>query len=241
MDAPSPLLPKSVLGVAAHPDDLDFSAGGTMAVFARQGAEVYYLILTDGGKGSSDRATTSEALRDKRRQEQREACGALGVKDVFFCNYPDGMLENTVDVKRDVVRAIRRVKPDVVVALDPSVLYVVSHGMINHPDHRAAGQAALDAVYPLARDHMAFPELLAEGLEPHVVRTLLLAGFHPEWGDNIIDITDTLEYKLQALAAHASQFGDASHIQELARTHAVTSGKRQSYHYGESFVRVDVR
>ena len=157
---PAPLTPKVVLGIAAHPDDLDYYAGGAMAVFAKQGADVFYLVLTDGGKGTSDRSMASETLRDIRREEQRKAIEVLGVKDVFFRDHPDGTLENTLDVKREVVQVIRQIKPDVVVAMDPSVLYFAPEGLVNHPDHRAAGQAALDAVYPLARDRCCSSALI---------------------------------------------------------------------------------
>src|SRR6476469_865369 len=160
----SELKPNVVLGVAAHPDDLDFGAGGTMARFARQGAEVQYLILTDGSAGSSDREISPVELVKMREAEQRDAVRAIGGKDVEFLGYPDGRLEVTMDVKRNIVKSIRRVKPDVLVIFDPSMIYSAKRGFINHPDHRAASQAALDAVFPLARDHLSFPELMAEGL-----------------------------------------------------------------------------
>lgn len=237
-----PLSPKVVLGVAAHPDDLDFGAGGTMAAFARAGADVYYLILTDGGKGSEDRSMTSEALRDTRRKEQRAAGRILGLKEIFFRDFPDGTLENTQEVKREVVKVIRQVKPDVVVTLDPTVVYNYSgpDGLINHPDHRAAGQAALDAVYPLARDHMSFPELLAEGYEPHKTKTVLLIRFSLEGNIFAVDITDTLDLKLQAIAAHASQFSDMAATEKQLRTFADHAGKTFGYPSAEPFVRLDI-
>lgn len=236
---PSSLSPKVVLGIAAHPDDLDYYAGGTMAAFAKQGAEVYYLILTDGGKGSEDRTMTTEALRDMRREEQHHAAKILGVKDVFFCDYPDGMLENTLDVRREVVKTIRQVKPDVVVALDPSVLYSAPEGFINHPDHRAAGQAALDAVYPLARDHMTFPELLKQGYEPHKTRTLLLISFGVGQTAFAVNIADTFDLKLQALDAHTSQF-KVQDIQADLRKQAAQAGGPYGYSLAEAFVHIDI-
>jgi len=239
----NPFTPKVVLGIAAHPDDLDYTAGGTMAAFAKQGAEVYYLILTDGGKGSQDRAMTSDRLRDMRRHEQRKAGDILGLKDVFFLDYPDGTLENTPDVKRDIVKIIRQVRPDVVVAPDPSVLYSAAYGLINHPDHRAAGQAAIDAVYPLARDHMTFPELLEQGYEPHNTDTLLLYSFDldPERATFAVNITDTIELKLQAIAAHASQFSDVESVATTLRAQAEKAGQKQGCQYAEPFVRIDIR
>ncbi|HVI69406.1 MAG TPA: PIG-L deacetylase family protein [Magnetospirillaceae bacterium] len=234
------LTPKVVLGIAAHPDDMDFYAGGTMAAFAKQGADVYYLILTDGGKGTEDRTMISGALRDTRQEEQRTAGKLLGLKDVFFFDYPDGTLENTHTVKRDIVKVIRQVKPDVVVTLDPSVLYSAEQHLINHPDHRAAGQAALDAVYPLARDHMSFPELLADGYEPHKTKTVLLIRLTPEDTAFAIDITSTLEVKLQAIAAHASQFDDLEDTKSLLRAYAAEAGKPHDLALAEPFVRIDI-
>jgi LmbE family N-acetylglucosaminyl deacetylase len=237
--AKPPLSPKVVLGIAAHPDDLDYTASGSMAAFAAQGADVYYLVLTDGGKGSSDRAMTMERLRDMRREEQRNAAKIIGLKDVFFLDYPDGALENTQDVKRDTVKVIRQVKPDVVVALDP--LEVYSATSINHPDHRAAGQAALDAVYPLARDHMTFPELLEQGLEPHKTPTVLLAGFDPEKPTNFaVNITDTIDLKFKALEAHESQFGGLEALAANLRQNAAKLGTPYAYKFAEGFIRIDV-
>jgi LmbE family N-acetylglucosaminyl deacetylase len=234
------LHPHVVLGVAAHPDDLDFTAAATMATFAQAGADVYYLILTDGGKGSEDHSMTSEELRDIRRDEQREAAKILGVKDVLFCDYPDGLLQNTPEVKRDIVRIIRQVKPDVVVAMDPSVLYSAERGLINHPDHRAAGQAALDAVFPLARDHMSFPELLQyEELEPHKVATVLLTNLNEN--NFAVNVADTLDLKLTALAKHASQVPkDLSSLEAHLRQWAAAAGGTYGYKYAETFIRIDV-
>src|SRR3990167_3444387 len=141
------LKPKIVLGVAAHPDDLEFGAGGTIAKWAGQGAKVYYLVLTDGSKGSSDKNISPKELAKIRRQEQHDAAKVLSVKEVFFCNYEDCKLDCSQDVKRDIARQIRIVKPDVVITMDPTMIYAPDSGFINHPDHRAAGQATLDAVY----------------------------------------------------------------------------------------------
>jgi LmbE family N-acetylglucosaminyl deacetylase len=235
------LKPKVVLGVAAHPDDLDVMAAASMAKWASDGADVYYLILTDGGAGSEARTTTPEKLRDIRREEQRNAGKVLGLKDVFFCEHHDGKLENTLDVKRDVVRAIRKVKPDVVVAFDPSALYSAKLGLINHPDHRAAGQAALDAVFPLARDHMSFPELLRdEGLEPHKTNTVLLMNFNE--GNYAVDISDTLEQKWSALAEHVSQVpANLDEAKVYLTERAASAGEKYGFKHAETFVRIDIR
>ena len=234
------LAPKVILGIAAHPDDLDFGAGGTMSKFAAEGAEVYCLILTDGSRGSSDRTMTRERLRDIRRDEQHKAAEILGVKEVFFCDFPDGALENTQDVKREIVRVIRKVRPDVVIALDPTEVYSAKAGLINHSDHRAAGQAALDAIYPLTRDHMSFSELLAEGLEPHAVQTALLIRFAHEQTNFAVDISDQIDQKMQAMAAHSSQFSDHSKLDKWVRGHASDVGKLYKHIYAEAFVRIDI-
>src|SRR3989344_3187826 len=171
------LKPKKVLGVAAHPDDLDFGMSGTIAKWTARGAEAYYLILTDGSKGSADKNMSPEDLVKMRQDEQREAAKILGVDEVFFLNYEDGCLVCDKQLKRDIARVIRKVKPEVIMTFDPTLVYSAKRGIINHPDHRAAGQATLDACFPLARDHLSFPELLAEGLEPHATPTILLMNF----------------------------------------------------------------
>jgi len=237
----TPLNPSVVLGIAAHPDDIDYTAAGTMAAFAKQGAAVYYLILTDGGNGSEDRTMTSEKLRDIRRDEQRAAAKIVGARDVFFLDYPDGALENTLAVKRDIVKIIRQVQPDGVIGIDPSVLYAAPYKLVNHPDHLAAGMATLAAVYPLARDHMTFPELLQQGFEPHNTKTLLLLSFDldPERANYATDISETLDTKFGAIAAHTSQFNSEALRPNLTDM-ASKAGKKFGYTYAEPFVRIDM-
>lgn len=234
-----PLQPNVVLGVAAHPDDLDFSASGTFAKFVQRGAKAYYLILTDGGAGSEDRSMTSEQLQQIRQEEQRNAGKVLGLTDVFFCNHKDGTLQNTLEVKREVVRAIRTVRPDVVITMDPSVLYSADMGFINHPDHRAAGQAALDAAFPLARDHMSFPELLAEGLEPHKTKTMLLMNFNDH--NFAVDISETLDLKFKALAEHTSQIPNLPEVKERFTQRSASIGAPYGFKHAEPFIRIDIR
>jgi LmbE family N-acetylglucosaminyl deacetylase len=181
--------PRIILGVAAHPDDLDVGAGGTLATFAAQGAEVHYLILTDGGKGSDNASMTSTQLTEIRHNEQRTALEIIGGKSITFLDYPDGELEVTMKLKKQIVKTIRLIRPDVVITMDPTVIYSATNGIINHPDHRAAGQATLDAVFPLARDRLTFPELLAEGYEPHKTATVLMVNFNES--NFTIDITNS--------------------------------------------------
>ena len=234
-----PLTPKIVLGIAAHPDDLDFGAAGAMAYFAEQGAAVHYLILTDGSSGSSDKTMTPEQLTKIREEEQKAAVKEIGGKGVTFLGYPDGQLEVTMALKRDVVKVIRTIRPDVVVTMDPSVLYTASRGMINHPDHRAAGQTALDCVFPLARDHMSFPELYAEGFEPHKTKTILLTNF--EKSNFYVDTTKTFPKKVAALRAHASQIEDVDRVAGFMKQLASLTGEKAGYELAEGFVRIDIR
>jgi LmbE family N-acetylglucosaminyl deacetylase len=233
------LSPKVVLGIAAHPDDLDFSASGTLAKFAAQGAEVHYLILTDGSKGSADATASPAELAKTREAEQQAAVDTIGGAGAQFLGYPDGGLLVTLALKKDIVKVIRTLKPDVVITMDPSVLYSANRGFINHPDHRAAGQAALDAVFPLARDHMTFPELYAQGYEPHKVKTVLLTNFESQ--NYTVDITNTIDKKLTALAAHASQIPNITEVEPWIRQMGEMIGKAAGYAYAEGFMRIDVR
>lgn len=227
-----------MLGVAAHPDDLDFGAAGSMAAWAAAGAKCYYLILTNGNKGTADTKVSPDKLIAARQREQRAAAKLLGVSDVFFADYEDGALEVTMALKRDIVRVIRKLRPDTVVTMDPSMLYSVDSGFINHPDHRAAGQATLDAVYPLARDHLAFPELLAEGFKPHKVETVLLSNFDKQ--NFYVDISKTIDKKLAALAAHISQMPDLTATQARMRELARNFGTQANCAYAEAFLRIDI-
>lgn len=232
------LQPKIVLGIAAHPDDLDVGAGGTLAHFAADGAEIHYLILTDGGKGSDDPSMTSAQLTEIRHAEQQAALAIVGGKSITFLDYPDGELEVTMELKKQIVKRIRSVKPNVVITMDPTVIYSAQRGIINHPDHRAAGQATLDAVFPLARDRLTFPELYEAGYEPHKTETVLLVNFNES--NFAVDITGSFETKLRALKAHVSQFGDidgSSWVHDMA----AQQGEKYDYELAESFVRIDVR
>ena len=238
IDASSPLQPKVVLGIVAHPDDMDVAAGGSIARFVRDGAEAHYLILTDGSKGSDDIHMSSADLIQIRQDEQRKALESVGGTSVTFLNHPDGELEITMELKKEIVKAIRSIKPDVVITFDPTMTYSASHGIINHPDHRAAGQAALDAVFPLARDRLAFPDLVAEGYAPHKTPTVLLINFD---GGNVgIDITDTFDAKVAAIRHHPSQFGEFDD-DSWVRAMAEANGEQFGYDLAESFVRLDIK
>jgi len=225
--------------VAAHPDDLDFGMSGTVAKWAASGCDVYYLILTNGNKGSSNPNAVPSELTELRREEQRAAAKLLGVKEVFFCDYEDGLLEVSSDVKRDIIRAIRRLQPEVVLTMDPTVLYAADRGLINHPDHRAAGQATLDAVFPLARDHLSYPEIaIVEGLVPHKVKTVLL--FNLIQRNYYVDITSYLDKKIAALAAHASQMPDMDKVSAKVTDIASSAGRLAGVTYAEAYIRIDI-
>jgi LmbE family N-acetylglucosaminyl deacetylase len=231
--------PKVVLGIAAHADDLDFGASGTIARYAAEGAEIYYLILTDGSKGSADPEMTAKRLKAMRQEEQQAALKILGGREVFFLDYVDGELEVTQKLKCDIVRVIRKVKPELVITMDPSMIYSANRGYINHPDHRAAGQAALDAVFPLARDHLAFPDICEEGFMPHKTLSVLLINF--DRVNYYCDITNFIDKKVSALAAHASQMTDMEATENCIRNLAKEAGEQAGYELAEGFIRIDIR
>lgn len=232
-------LPKRVLAVGAHADDIDYAAGGTIAKWTKVGVHVEYLVITDGSKGTADPAMAPTQLADIRHTEQKQANEVLGVSRTHFLTYPDGQLEITMQLKKDIVRVVRQVRPDTVVLLDPTMVYSTEHGIINHPDHRAVGQATLDAIYPLARDHLSFPELTQdEQLEPHKVAHALL--IHLDKHTSLVDISETLDLKLAALSAHASQFTDIDKVGEQVRSTAATLGQQAECQYAEGFVQLDL-
>ena len=226
-------LPKSAMVVVAHPDDAEFMVAGTVARWAARGAEITYVIVTNGNKGSEDPEMTPSKLAEIREEEQRNAGRILGVKNFAFLNYEDGYLEPTLDVRRDITRVIRKYKPQVVMTFDPETRFM-NDTYPNHPDHRAAGSATVDAIFPSARDRLTFPELLSDGLEPHKVEQLWLAPAMN--GTAVVDITDTLELKKRALLAHPSQLGDE--VPEFATMMAKASAQGHPFEFAESFRRI---
>jgi LmbE family N-acetylglucosaminyl deacetylase len=204
-----------VLVVLAHPDDPEFFCGATLAKWARAGKEIHYLLLTCGDKGSDSPDVTPEMICADRQSEQRAAAAIIGAREVTFLHYRDGELANTREVQRDIVRAIRRIKPNIVVTCDPTLLFRPNHTGINHPDHRAAGAATLDAIFPAAGNRMYFAELLDEGLEPHSPQEVWLSGTNEP---NIwVNVNETLEIKLAALRAHRSQIKDPVALEKRIR------------------------
>lgn len=221
-----------VMVVTAHPDDSEFGAGGTVAKMVKEGREVTYVIVTNGNKGSSDRAMRPERLVKIREEEQRNAARVLGVEHVTFLGYPDGEVEDTREARRDVSREIRRWRPDLVICQNPQR---TRNAFVSHRDHRIVGGIALDCVYPLARDHMAFPELLPE-FQPHKVREVYVIGWDDP--DVVVDITDTMDLKLKALACHASQFAKFEVVDKRVRERCAELGKSAGCAFAETFGRI---
>jgi len=205
---------RHVLIVMAHPDDPEYFCGGTVAKWAAEGADVTYCLVTSGDKGADGEEVDGRELARLREAEQRAAAEVLGVQAIAFLGRPDGMLEPDLDLRREIVRTIRRFRPDIIVTSDPTTLITRGHG-INHPDHRAVGLATLDAVYPAAGSALFFPELLRESLAPHKVGEVFLAGSPSP--DTMIDISPYLERKLQALRCHRSQIPDFDEVEREVR------------------------
>ena len=218
-------------------------AAGTLAKWAREGSEVYYVLCTSGDKGTSDPEIKPEDLAVIREKEQRAAAAVVGAKDVVFLRYPDGTLQNTLELRKDLVRQIRRYKPDVLVCQDPENRY--SDGYINHPDHRAAGDTALDAVFPSARDYHVFPELVTEeGLMPHKILEIYL-GAQGSTATVWVDIADTIDVKIAALHEHMSQVGKTPErlqsMESRIKERSAEVGAAHAMSYAESFRYIHLR
>jgi LmbE family N-acetylglucosaminyl deacetylase len=203
-----------VLVITAHPDDVDFGAAGTIAQWTEAGLEVSYCIVTNGEAGGSDRSVSRTEMAGIRQAEQTAAAKQVGVHDLHFLGYPDGRVETSLALRRDLARVIRLLRPDRVVCQSPERNYARMGA--SHPDHRAAGSAALDAVYPDSRNPFAFPELLGEEkLEPWTVREVWIAGSPTP--TNYVDITDTFARKVAALRCHVSQISDPDELEQFLR------------------------
>ena len=222
--------------VMAHPDDAEWGCSGTVAKWCAEGWDVVYVLCTDGSKGSSDPEMTGEKLVKIREQEQGEAGRVLGLKDVVFLGYPDSYLEPTLELRRDIAREIRRHKPDVVIVGSPS-RDLDSH-YLGHPDHFAAGEAALAAIFPTARDRMTFPELLEEGLEPHKVREVWISGGGDD-SDQFVDVEVYMDTAVKALKAHKTQV-DQEHAGDWFRQGRIDTGKKVGMAYAEGFKRISL-
>jgi LmbE family N-acetylglucosaminyl deacetylase len=225
---------RRVLLVAAHPDDPEFSSGGTVALWVRAGIEVVYVLATSGDKGTPDRSVTNDALSRRREEEQRGAAARLGVNTVEFLRFPDGELTPGLELRGAVARMLRKYRPYAVMTHDPLTLFY-NNEFINHPDHRAVGQASLDVVLTAGTTPGHFPELLEQGLEPwRGLRELYMMG--PGNRPVPVDISSTIDRKIQALLCHRSQVGDdAERISGWLRRRAADLGGEHGLDYAEVF------
>jgi LmbE family N-acetylglucosaminyl deacetylase len=221
------------LVIVAHPDDADFGVAGTIAAWVRAGTTARLVCCTSGDAGADDAATDPLALARLREEEQRAAARAVGYDEVVFLHRPDGALENDLALREVLVRIIRQFKPDAVLAMDPTVI-IFDDGFIQHVDHRTAGLAAVDAVYPAARNAMAFPNLvLHERLEPHSVNTIYL--FFTERANVWVDVSETLDTKIEALRCHTSQLRKPEELEGMIRRWAGEDGTKIGATAGEGF------
>jgi LmbE family N-acetylglucosaminyl deacetylase len=230
-----PVAPKRALAIQAHPDDQEFTVAGTLAKWAHAGCEVVTVCITSGDAGCNDPDKDERykpELARLREAEQSAACRVLGVSETVFLHYPDGALQHTLELRRDLTRIIRRVRPEAVLCGDPTARFY-GNSYMNHPDHRAAADAACDAVFPSAGTRLIFPELLREGLAPHNVKRLYMHG--NENPDVWIDIAATIDIKIRALREHTSQVGAGEDLDKMMREWAEEAGKQHGLKYAEAF------
>lgn len=237
--SPPRLNNKIILAVGAHPDDIDIGCAGTLTKYISEGSEVYCLILTDGSKGSEDLKIPTKELIRIRKSEQQKAADLLGVKNVFFLDFIDGELENTPALRKQIVKIIRQVKPNTVICWDPTLYFDEQRNMVNHPDHRIGGEATIDCVYPFARNSRTFPELLEEGLEPHVVEELLIINFSK--ANYFVNISSVMDKKIKAIKCHKSQFEDIKKFGEKIIEMSRLIGQKAKMKYAEGFIKITLR
>ena len=226
--------PADVLVITPHPDDAEFGVAGTVARWTRQEKQVVYVVCTNGNKGTSDPDVTPEELAETRQKEQQAAAEVLGVREVEFLGYPDQGLEDTPEFRKALVRIIRRYRPETVVTADPYRRYIW------HRDHRIAGQVTIDAVFPYARDHLAYPDLLEEDLQPHKVKEMLF--WASEDINYLSDITETFDLKLQALRCHESQVKSmkVSDLENWLRQRCSDLAEGEDFDLAEAFHREEI-
>ena len=228
------LTPRSAMSIHAHPDDQDFTVAGTLAKWARAGCEIVSVIVTSGDAGSNDpskSAAYKPELARLREAEQQAANKVLGIGQTVFLRYPDGEVVPSIGLRRDLTRLIREHRPEVVVTGDPSARFY-GNEYVNHPDHRAVSEAAIYAVFPSAGSRMIFADLLDEGLAPHEVKRLYIHG--NDAPDTWVDITSTMEIKIDALKKHFSQ-GDTHDSEQMLQDWAQEEGRPKGMPYAESF------
>ncbi len=229
---------QNILVILAHPDDPEYFCGASIAYWSSRGHHIKYCLLTCGEKGTKDRSLTSEQLCSIRVVEQQNAARLLGVNEVRFLGYPDGYLVPDLELRKAVTRVIRQEKPDILVTCDPQTLFY-REDYINHPDHRAAGQVVLDAVFPSARDYLFFPELLEENLEPHHVREVWVSL--PSSPNVTLEVTDWWDLKIQAIKKHKSQILDEQALTERMLKRIAPGSSLDNPRYVEYFRRVIMR
>ena len=220
------LQPKEIerlLVVMAHPDDVDFGSAGTMATLTSQGVHITYCLVTDGDAGGSDRAITRTEMAAMRRKEQAAAAAVVGVHDLVFLGHPDGRVVADLALRRDISRVIRQVRPQVVLCQSPE--RNLDRIFASHPDHLAAGEAAMSAVYPDSRNPFAFPELLEEGHEPWEVREIWLSAHSVS--THVVDVTEHIDLKFEALRCHASQLPDPAAMEVRVRQWMAATAARE--------------
>ena len=237
-----PKPPKSAMAIHAHPDDQEFTIAGTLAKWARAGCEIVTVLITSGDAGSNEKTEphiTRQDLARIREEEQRRACAVLGVKHLELLHYPDGILQPTIELRRDLTRLIRKYKPEVVICGDPTVRFY-GNSYLNHPDHRVAADVTLDAVFPSAGTRFIFPELRDEGYEPHEVKKIFIHG--SEKPDTYIDISTVLDVKIAALKEHKSQLHDwdpSAMIKEWAKEEGKARGLEAAEAYRVMILKED--
>lgn len=229
-------IPERAMFIFAHPDDIEFGSAGTAAKWAKYGSDVVYVVLTDGNIGSHELGMTQEKLAEIRRREQTAAAEVAGATCIYM-GEPDGRLQPTLELRKKLVRLIRKHKPNVVVCGDPNFYY--SDWYINHPDHRNAGQVAMEAVFPSADSPLIFPELLEEGLEPHKVNYVYVS-FGRSDANTYVDITETIETKIKALRCHESQLKEWDPTERVMGWTTET-GQKVGYKHAEAFFKITLK
>jgi LmbE family N-acetylglucosaminyl deacetylase len=227
-------IPQRAMSIHAHPDDQEFSVGGTIAKWSQAGCEIISVVITSGDSGSNDPArdgSYKQELADLREKEQLAANAILGVKETFFLRYPDGELEPTIALRKDLTRLIRQLKPDTVLAGNPEAWFYGDE-YVNHPDHRAAAQAACEAVFPSAGSQLMFADLLSAGYEPHDVKRLYIHG--SDKSNTWVDITETIDVKIKALQQHVSQI-NPEEVGKWMLEWAEEEAKEKGMKYAESY------
>jgi LmbE family N-acetylglucosaminyl deacetylase len=229
--------PATRMVIVAHPDDPEFTCAGTVARWVKEGHRVIYVICTDGSRGSNDPGMPPEVMAPIRKAEQLEAARILGVSEVIFLDHDDGTLVHTLELRKELTRLVRRYRPDIVICGDPT--RIISRNVyINHPDHRAAAEAAVYAIFPSAVTRFVFPGLLEEGLEPHKVQEVYL--YAPGEANYYVDISDTIDLKTAALKAHRSQVAP-DYVDERIREWNGGLGRLHDVAYAEEFRKIVLR